>query len=147
MAAKRGHLARLFLLCWGCASGHAKAVDMQGKCAVVVKEQKWLAEDMEGEKQANWDYKVRVEPWTLFGKVRVDLIGKRMSVEHVYGGTTESLGRSTFTVTLSAVPVGGESAFEISGYGEPIRLPELSCFDLHKVRPYRSPIMMHTAST
>ncbi|KAL1504877.1 hypothetical protein AB1Y20_008647 [Prymnesium parvum] len=119
-------------LAWLLAGALAKKVDMQGKCAVVVKEQKWLAEDMEGEAQGNWDYKIRVEPWTLFGKVRVRLMGNAMQVAHVYGGTTAELGEAAFTVTLSAVPVGGDSVFEISGYGEPIRLPELTCRDLHQ---------------
>lgn len=118
---------------------------MQGKCAVIVKEQKWLAEDMEGEKQGNWDYKVRVEPWTLFGKVTVQLIGNHMQVQHIYGGTTEDVGGDRFTVILSAVPVGGDSVFEISGYGEPIRLPELSCRDLHKVK--RPPTPKHDATS
>ena len=113
----------------------AKKIDMQGKCAIVIKEQKWLAEDMEGEQQGNWDYKIRVEPWTLFGKVTVKLVGNGMQVAHVYGGTTEDIGESKFTVTLAAVPVGGDSVFEISGYGEPISLQQLSCKDLLQVTP------------
>ena len=110
-----------------------KKVDMHGECAVIVKEQQWLAEDMYGENTGNWDYKIRVEPWTLFGKVTVVLKGTDMQVNHVYGGTGE-LGGGSIIVNLAAVPVGGESVFEISGYGSPIDLPTLTCTDLYKVR-------------
>ena len=125
------------LLC----GAHGKKVDMRGECAIVVKEQQWLAEDMAGEKQGNWDYKIRVEPWTLFGKVTVNLYGTDMKVEHVYGGTGE-LGYDTIIVTLAAVPVGGESVFEISGTGSPMDLPTLSCSELYTARA--SPVQVHS---
>lgn len=111
----------------------AKPFEMNGLCAAVVKEQKWLQEDLHGESLANWDYKVKVEPWTVFGQVHVHLMGSAMQLQHVYGGTAP-MGGSAFTVALDPVPLGDDSMFEISGFGIPGADPEFSCSNLHKVR-------------
>lgn len=111
----------------------AKKFEMNGRCAAVVKEQKWLQDDLQGESLANWDYKVKVEPWTVFGQVHVHLMGSAMQVQHVYGGTAP-MGGSAFTVALDPVPLGDDSMFEISGFGTPEADPEFSCSNLHEVR-------------
>eukprot|EP00324_Dicrateria_rotunda_P010950 CAMPEP_0206176530 /NCGR_PEP_ID=MMETSP1474-20131121/58382_1 /ASSEMBLY_ACC=CAM_ASM_001110 /TAXON_ID=97495 /ORGANISM="Imantonia sp., Strain RCC918" /LENGTH=355 /DNA_ID=CAMNT_0053587643 /DNA_START=105 /DNA_END=1168 /DNA_ORIENTATION=- len=106
---------------------------MHGQCAVVVKEQKWMAEDLVGEELGNWDYKVRVEPWTLFGEVTVALKGNDMQVVDIYGGTPAKPPKNgEVVVALAAVPVGGDSMFEIHGYGVPVGDPVLSCKYLYK---------------
>ena len=88
--------------------------------------QKWLDED----ELNNWDYKIRVEPWTVFAHVTVKLHGLNMKVQHVYGGSGK-LGGSSITVELNAVGGGGcENCFEISGTGRPSADPELSCSGL-----------------
>ena len=111
----------------------AKKFEMNGRCAAVVKEQKWLQEDLHGETLANWDYKIKVEPWTVFGQVHVRLMGSKMQVQHVYGGTAP-MGGSAFTVALDPVPLGDDSMFEISGLGIPEADPDFSCSNLHLVR-------------
>ena len=52
------------------ATARAKDFDMGGKCAAVFKEQKWIAEDADGVRSHQWDYKIIVSPWTVFGKAR-----------------------------------------------------------------------------
>ena len=73
-------------------------IDMKGACAVVYKEQKWLAEDQLN----NWDYKIRVEPWTVFGHVTVKLHGVNMEIQNIYGAAGTP-GGSQVTVQLNAV--------------------------------------------
>jgi hypothetical protein len=115
------------------ARGRAKKFEMDGRCAAVVKLQKWLKEDLQGEQQGNWDYKIKVDPWTVFGQVHVRLKGKNMKVQHVYGGTAQ-MGSSSFTVALDPVPLGDDNMFEISGFGEPTEDPEFTCSNLYSVR-------------
>ena len=109
----------------------------------MVREQKWLSEDFDGEEQANWDYKIKVHPWTFLGLVTVQLDGTNMQVQHVYGGMG-GLGKSKIVVSLDAVPVGGDDMFTISGYGSPKGPPKLTCANLFEVllRPVKS---MHWA--
>ena len=80
----------------------AARFDMGGKCAALFHSQKWLDED----ELHNWDYKVRVEPWTVFAHVTVKLHGVGMQIEHIYGATGKVGGSST-TVELNAVGGGG----------------------------------------
>ena len=51
-------------------AARAKEFDMGGQCAAVFKEQKWIAEDADGVRSHQWDYKIIVSPWTVFGKAR-----------------------------------------------------------------------------
>ena len=120
--------SRLPALLLALAAHYARAMpfDMGGKCAALFHSQKWLDED----DLHNWDYKVRVEPWTVFAHVTVKLHGVNMKVENIYGGTGK-VGGSTVTVELNAVGGGGcENCFEISGTGQPSANPELSCSGL-----------------
>ena len=79
----------------------------------------------------NWDYKIRVEPWTVFAHVTVKLHGVKMQIDHIYGGKGQVGGDHT-TVELNALIGGGgcENCFEISGTGQPSGDPELSCSGL-----------------
>ena len=113
-------------------SALSKKFEMDGRCAAVVKLQKWMKEDLVGEEQGNWDYKIKVDPWTVFGQVHVRLKGKKMRLEHIYGGTAP-VGGSSFTVALSPVPLGDDNLFEISGLGEPEDDPEFTCSNLLSV--------------
>ena len=107
-----------------------KKFEMNGRCAAVVKLQKWMKEDDFGVGEtANWDYKIKVDPWTVFGQVHVHLKGKKMRLEHVYGGTAP-VGGSSFAVALAPVPLGDDNLFEISGFGEPDEEPEFTCSNL-----------------
>ena len=112
---------------------NAEKFDMEGRCAAVYHEQKWLAVD----DVHNWDYKIMVEPWTAFGEVTVKLHGVGMQVQHIYGGNRGGGERqgSQFTVSLNAVGGGGcEHCFEVSGIGQPSATPTLSCKGLIPVR-------------
>ena len=104
--------ARLLLLLLPAASRGAK-FDMEGQCAKLFHSQKWLDED----ELHNWDYKIRVEPWTVFAHVTVKLHGIGMKVENIYGGTGK-VGGSSVTVELNAV--GGAGVFASSN-AAPIR--------------------------
>ena len=111
------------------ATGDAKPYEMpEGACAAIYHEQKWMDDD----KLHNWDYKVIVQPWTVFGKVSVKLHGVNMKVEHVYGAAAAGgLGSDHITVELNNHGNSGcEDCFEISGSGQPSASPTLSCSGL-----------------
>lgn len=106
---------------------NAKRFEMpEGACATIYHEQKWMDEDA----LHNWDYKIIVRPWTVFGKVSVKLHGIDMRVEHVYGAAGET-GSDHVTVELNNHGNSGcEDCFEISGTGQPSGQPTLSCSGL-----------------
>lgn len=111
------------------AGADAKRFEMpDGVCATIYSQQKWMDEDA----LHNWDYKIIVRPWTVFGKVNVKLHGVDMRVEHVYGAAGET-GSDHVTVELNNHGNSGcEDCFEISGTGQPSGQPTLSCSGLLK---------------
>ena len=116
-------------------------------CAELYHEQKWLNND----DVHNWDYKIKVMPWTVFGHVTVKLHGIDMRVNHIYGADGP-LGGSTFTANLNAVGGAGcDDCFEISGSGQPSEKPTLSCSGLQEVghahiTPHALPILTCTCA-
>ena len=129
-----GKALRRVLLASLLCTALCKKFEMDGRCAAVVKLQKWMKEDLVGDGETgNWDYKIKVDPWTVFGQVHVRLKGKKMRLEHVYGGPAP-VGGSSFAVALSPVPLGDDNLFEISGLGEPEEDPEFTCSNLLSVR-------------
>jgi len=73
--------------------------------------------------------RIKVHPWTIFGKVHVTLRGNDLVTQNVFGGDAV-LGGSDVTVTLSPDPVGGDDQFELSGIGLLVGDPTLTCSDL-----------------
>ena len=55
---------------------------MGGQCAAVFKEQKWIAEDADGVRSHQWDYKIIVSPWTVFGKARAAAAATTCAAAH-----------------------------------------------------------------
>ena len=63
-------------------AARAKEFDMGGQCAAVFKEQKWIAEDADGVRSHQWDYKIIVSPWTVFGKARATAVAASCAAAH-----------------------------------------------------------------
>jgi len=113
------------------ALSRAAKFDMQGHCAAVVTLQKWVAANPEdGRTEGRWDMRIKVHPWTIFGKVHVSLRGNDIATERVFGGAADELGGSALTVSLSPTPVGGDDQFEMSGTGTLMGDPMITCSDL-----------------
>ncbi len=55
---------------------------MGGHCAAVFKEQKWIAEDADGVRSHQWEYKIIVSPWTVFGKARAAAAASSCAAAH-----------------------------------------------------------------
>lgn len=117
---------------WAVHEVCAAKFEMHGACAAVVTLQKWQEAPVDGgEPVGKWDMRVKVHPWTLFGKVHVRLRGNGLVTENVFGASADGpLGPSELTLVLSPDPVGGEDQFELSGSGLLVGDPALSCSDL-----------------
>jgi len=93
------------------ASTHRVA--MNGACAVVARENVWVKETkkmvmnpLTGEMEPTgavlgrspmWDYRIKVDPWQVFGQVELDVMGQDIVVEHVWAASVtgmNSLGHS-----------------------------------------------------
>ena len=74
-------------------------IPMNGACAVVARSNAWTKnphdlqvnletgerEEIGGDLQPMWDYRIKVEPWQVFGTVEFDIMGDDIVVEHVRG--------------------------------------------------------------
>ena len=75
-------------------------VPMNGACAVVARSNTWTKDptdkevdpdtgelhEIGGEKRPMWDYRVKVDPWQVFGNVEIEVVGDDIVVEHVCAG-------------------------------------------------------------
>lgn len=100
------------------------AFDLAGACAGVKLSETW--KDADG--VFHWSYKIKVQPWTTFGRVSVTLHGWGMQLEKTYYGSVASPAKS-FDVLLHP-QAGPDNIFEIQGTGEVYADPELQCAGL-----------------
>lgn len=100
------------------------AFDLEGACAGVKSRETWR--DSEG--FFHWSYKVKVSPWTAFGRITVSLHGWNMHLESTYYGS--SGGQGDHFVVLLHPRAGADDCFEIQGTGESYADPDLRCSDL-----------------
>lgn len=97
------------------------AVDLRGACAGVARRETWKASNG----QPNWSYRIKVSPWTVFGRVHVELHGWDMVVTKNYSAAVVNPGRS-FNAILHPAP-GLDDTFQVQGTGEPYADPTLTC--------------------
>jgi hypothetical protein len=90
---------RLLAAALAAAGASAAQFDMHGECAAVVTLQKWQEAPATGggPPVSRWDMRIKVHPWTIFGKVHVTLRGNDLSTDNVFGGDAV-LGGADVTV-------------------------------------------------
>jgi hypothetical protein len=98
--------------------------NLNGACAGVKQRETW--NDLNG--QPSWSYRIKVAPWTVFGKVHVQLHGWDMALTKNYSASIVFQGKS-FTAVLHPTP-GLDDTFQLIGSGEPYADPMLTCADL-----------------
>ena len=104
---------------------------LDGECAGVKSSESWKTK--EGE--PHWSYRIKVAPWTVFGRVHVELHGWGMQATVVRGGDLDVKAKS-FWVTLHPKHAAGpDDTFQIEGVGEPFAEPALSCEGLQAQSP------------
>ena len=99
--------------------------DLAGACAGVKTRETWK-DDTDTH---HWSYKIKVHPWTLFGRITVKLHGWSMELEKTYYGYVEIPGKE-FEVVLHP-RAGPDDVFEIQGTGESYADPDVRCDGLH----------------
>lgn len=96
--------------------------ELDGACAGVKQRETWKS----AKGQPNWSYRIKVSPWTVFGKIRVQLHGWDMSVSKNYSAAVAASSSRDFVAVLHPQP-GLDNTFQIQGTGEPYADPDLSC--------------------
>jgi len=107
---------------------------MHGKCAAVARSNVWnhevrdvdpLTGDEIGpvrESQDMWDFRIKVEPWQVFGTVELDILGTDIVVEHVWAANVLSMHESAqgvrVKIELDNTPQDDQQ-FDIDGTGSP----------------------------
>ena len=96
--------------------------DLAGACAGVKTRETWKDDDG----THHWSYKIKVQPWTTFGRITVTLHGWSMKLEQTYYGHVEDTEKKAFVVLLHPRP-GPDDVFEIQGTGESYADPDVAC--------------------
>jgi hypothetical protein len=85
-----------------------------------------------------WDYRIKVDPWVVFGKVEFEIVGEDIVVEHVWAANVLDIQDfddgvhkgSRVKIELENTPQDDQQ-FDIDGTGTPSNNPKiLGCFDL-----------------
>ena len=96
--------------------------ELDGACAGVKQRETWKSANG----QPNWTYRIKVSPWTVFGRIRVQLHGWDMTVTKNYSAAVEAAAGRDFVAVLHPQP-GLDDTFQIQGTGEPYADPDISC--------------------
>lgn len=117
---------------------------LDGACAGVKRSESW--KDKSG--KSHWSYRIKVQPWTVFGRVHVELHGWSMQVQDIYSGDVDEKAKSFWVMLHPEHSAGPDSTFQIEGDGEPYANPTLTCEGLHPVglRPVQSTRRLHRRS-
>ena len=124
-------------------------VPMNGACAVVAREnvyvkdtKKMVMNPVTGEMEPKgevlssapmWDYRIKVDPWQVFGEVELDIMGQNVEVEHVWAASVVSMSTLGSTGPHGGVRVKLEldmqpqddQQFDIDGVGTPSANPTI----------------------
>ena len=100
-------------------------LDLEGACAGIKQRETWKTATGE----PHWSYRIKVQPWTVFGRVRVLLHGWDMKMTRNFSAAVESPSGRDITAILHPRP-GLDNTFQILGTGEPYADPDLSCENL-----------------
>ena len=105
------------------------ALDLDGACAGVKSSESW--KDAKG--ASHWSYRIKVQPWTVFGRVHVELHGYGVKVVDIYSGDVDEKAKSFWVSLHPEHSAGPDSTFQIEGEGEAYAEPTLTCEGLHEV--------------
>ena len=116
-----------------CTLGVASAVhpppppmfELDGACAGIKQRETWKSATGE----PHWSYRIKVQPWTVFGRVRVVLHGWDIKLTRNFSCAVDSPSGRDITAVLHPKP-GLDDTFQILGTGEPYADPDLSCENL-----------------
>ena len=104
------------------------ALDLDGACAGVKSSESW--KDKAG--MAHWSYRIKVNPWTVFGRVHVELHGYNVKVVDIYSGEVDENAKSFWVSLHPEHSAGPDSTFQIEGEGDTYAEPTLTCEGLHE---------------
>ena len=119
----------LCLPCFAMRPPPPPAFVLDGACAGVKSSDSW--KDNSG--KSHWSYRIKVQSWTVFGRVHVELHGWGMQVRDIYSGDVDEKAKSFWVTLHPEHSAGPDSTFQIEGDGEPYAHPALSCEGLHQV--------------
>ena len=105
------------------------ALDLDGACAGVKSSESW--KDAKG--ASHWSYRIKVQPWTVFGRVHVELHGYNVKVVDIYSGDVDEKAKSFWVSLHPEHSAGPDSTFQIEGEGESFAEPTFTCEGLHEV--------------
>ena len=132
-------------------------IPMNGACAVIARSNVWTKDpsdkevdpetgeihEVGGEKKPMWDYRIKVDPWQVFGNVEVEIVGDDIVVEHVWAASVVEMGDFEpegnrkggvrVKVELDNTPQDDQQ-FDIDGIGTPSVAPTIvGCSNLEPV--------------
>ena len=105
------------------------ALNLEGACAGVKSSESWK----DPKTGAHWSYRIKVQPWTVFGRVHVELHGYNVKVVDIYSGDVDVKAKSFWVTLHPEHSAGPDHTFQIEGEGETYAEPTLTCEGLHEV--------------
>ena len=108
-------------------------LDLDGACAGVKSSESWT--DKAG--KSHWSYRIKVQPWTVFGRVHVELHGYGMKVVDTYSGDVDEEAKSFWVSLHPEHSAGPDGTFQIEGVGDAFAEPTLTCEGLHEAMRLR----------
>ena len=124
----------VLVLCSAVRPPPPPALDLDGACAGVKSSDSWKDAKTGS---AHWSYRIKVQPWTVFGRVHVELHGYNMKVVEIYNGDVDEKAKSFWVSLHPEHSAGPDSTFQIEGEGEAYAEPTLTCEGLHEVIRFR----------
>ena len=105
------------------------ALNLEGACAGVSRSDSWK----DPKTGAHWSYRIKVQPWTVFGRVHVELHGYNVKAVDIYSGDVDVKAKSFWVTLHPEHSAGPDHTFQIEGEGEIHAEPTLTCEGLHEV--------------
>ena len=125
-------------------------VPMNGHCAVIARSNVWTKDQTDPEALSRdakeqleglfWDYRIKVDPWQVFGHVEIEIVGEDIEVEHVWAANVIELeplddGREGVRIKVELDnQAQDDQQFDIDGTGVPSSAPIIvGCENLEPV--------------
>jgi len=123
-------------------------VPMNGHCAVIARSNVWTKDQSDPTAAGRdehleglfWDYRIKVDPWQVFGNVELEIVGEDIEVEHVWAANVVEMaplddGREGVRIKVELENKGqDDQQFDIDGTGVPSAAPTiLGCANLEPV--------------
>jgi hypothetical protein len=97
-------------------------LQLNGACASVKQRETWKT----ASGQPCWSYRIKVQPWTVFGRVHVQLHGWDLALTKNFSCAVEQHAGRDLVAVLHPHS-GFDDTFQLLGTGEPYADPDLSC--------------------